>query len=59
MSCPICGRIECDHSPSERGQSHDQMMGDYYRGAGVPVQKVRESFPEYKEDDTEKKEQEK
>lgn len=29
MSCPICGRILCDHSPEERGQSPQQMMADY------------------------------
>jgi len=49
----------CDHSPAERGQSSDQMMGDYYSEARIPVEKVRESFPEYKEDDSKETESEK
>jgi len=28
MTCPICGRVMCDHSPSERGQSFEEMMAD-------------------------------
>ena len=28
MSCPICGRMLCDHSPYERGQSYQEMMAD-------------------------------
>ncbi len=24
--CPVCGRAMCDHSPAERGQTHDEMM---------------------------------
>ena len=24
--CPICGRAMCDHTPSERGQTEDEMM---------------------------------
>jgi hypothetical protein len=30
MSCPVCGRILCDHSPDERGQSSQEMMTSYY-----------------------------
>lgn len=26
--CPICGRRMCDHTPEERGQTFEQMMGD-------------------------------
>ena len=26
--CTVCGRIFCDHTSSERGQSHDEMMRD-------------------------------
>lgn len=29
MSCPICNRVLCDHSPAERGQTHGEMMDDY------------------------------
>ena len=28
MTCPICGRLYCDHSPIERGQSFDEMIED-------------------------------
>ncbi len=28
MTCPICGKLYCDHSPAERGQSFDEMMED-------------------------------
>lgn len=28
MTCPICGRLYCDHSPEERGQSHEEMLED-------------------------------
>ncbi len=28
MSCPVCGRVLCDHSPDERGQSYEGMMAD-------------------------------
>lgn len=24
--CPKCGRVYCDHTPSERGQSYEEMM---------------------------------
>lgn len=24
--CPLCGRFMCDHTPSERGQTYDEMM---------------------------------
>lgn len=30
MACPICERVYCDHSPEERGQTHDEMMADCY-----------------------------
>ena len=30
MSCPVCGRVMCDHSPFERGQSHEGMMSDCF-----------------------------
>lgn len=43
MSCPICGRIMCDHSPAERGQSQEAMMSDYYRDAGISVPKPAQS----------------
>lgn len=32
MSCPICGRIYCDHTPAERGQSSEEMLKDMVRG---------------------------
>jgi len=24
--CPVCGRFYCDHTPAQRGQSHEEMM---------------------------------
>jgi len=30
MTCPICRRLYCDHSPDERGQSLDNMIRDMY-----------------------------
>jgi hypothetical protein len=30
MGCPICGRIYCDHSADERGQSVEEMMNDAF-----------------------------
>ena len=24
--CPKCGRVYCDHEPSERGQTYEEMM---------------------------------
>jgi len=33
MGCPICGRIYCDHTPDERGQTFEEMMNDCYRSA--------------------------
>lgn len=26
--CPVCGRWSCDHTPEERGQTHEEMMRD-------------------------------
>jgi hypothetical protein len=26
--CPICGMVYCDHTPEERGQTHEEMMQD-------------------------------
>lgn len=26
--CPICGRVYCDHTPEERGQTNEEMMSD-------------------------------
>lgn len=28
MTCPICGRLYCDHSPAERGQTMEDMLAD-------------------------------
>ena len=28
MTCPICKRLYCDHSPQERGQTQDEMLED-------------------------------
>ncbi|MEK6825487.1 MAG: hypothetical protein AABY00_01740 [Nanoarchaeota archaeon] len=30
MTCPICKRLYCDHSPAERGQSFDEMIEDMH-----------------------------
>mgnify|MGYP001588453453 FL=1 len=30
MTCPVCGRLYCDHSPIERGQTLEQMLKDMY-----------------------------
>jgi hypothetical protein len=30
MTCPICGRLYCDHSPEERGQTMEDMISDMY-----------------------------
>lgn len=38
MTCPICGRVYCDHSPAERGQSDDEMMADCY---GMSIEEYR------------------
>lgn len=38
MGCPICGRVYCDHSPAERGQSSEEMMADCY---GMSVEKYK------------------
>lgn len=27
MGCPICGKVMCDHTPAERGQTIEEMMG--------------------------------
>lgn len=24
--CPVCGRVYCDHTQEERGQTYDEMM---------------------------------
>ena len=24
--CPVCGRVMCDHTPKDRGQTHEEMM---------------------------------
>jgi len=34
--CPVCGRRMCDHTPTQRGQSFAEMMGD------VPVREARQ-----------------
>jgi len=26
--CTVCGRAMCDHTPTERGQTHEEMMRD-------------------------------
>lgn len=28
MTCPICDRYMCDHSPAERGQTFEEVLGD-------------------------------
>lgn len=28
MSCPVCGRVTCDHTPEERGQTQEEMLKD-------------------------------
>ena len=33
MPCPKCGRIYCDHSAAERGQTQDEMFKDMQRDA--------------------------
>jgi hypothetical protein len=43
--CPICGRHLCDHTPSERGQTTQEMMG--------PV--ARKEFKAWANDDEQKK----
>lgn len=35
MGCPVCGRMMCDCSPAERGQSTSEMMSQYYAEGGV------------------------
>ena len=30
MTCPVCGRLYCDHSPTERGQTMEKMLEDMY-----------------------------
>ncbi|MBI2564388.1 hypothetical protein HYV79_00155 [Candidatus Woesearchaeota archaeon] len=32
MTCSICGKIMCDHSPSQRGQTLSQMLDSMYEG---------------------------
>ena len=27
--CPVCGRIYCDHTPEQRGQSEEEMMREW------------------------------
>lgn len=34
MTCPLCNKTMCDHSPTQRGQSSEEMMRDYFLGAG-------------------------
>lgn len=31
MSCPVCGRVMCDHTPAERGQTQEEMLRDMQR----------------------------
>ncbi len=58
MPCPICGRVYCDHTPAERGQSHEEMMADC---CGMTVEEYRHSTgqlpetPSKKEKDSKKK----
>ena len=28
MTCPICGRLYCDHTPAQRGQTVEEMLED-------------------------------
>jgi hypothetical protein len=30
VTCPICGRLYCDHTPDERGQTMEEMLVDLY-----------------------------
>lgn len=46
MGCPICGRVYCDHSPAERGQSQAEMMADAY--SVLPVEGAKNSKPSRK-----------
>jgi len=62
MACPICGRVLCDHSPAERGQSHEEMMADYhgmsveeYKKRTNPLASTEEKSKEEKERASEKK----
>lgn len=40
MACPICNRFSCDHTPTERGQTYDEMMADYHH---MTVEKYKAS----------------
>lgn len=33
--CPMCGRIYCDHTPTERGQTEDEMNAI---SLGIPLE---------------------
>ncbi len=28
VPCPVCGRMLCDHTPAERGQTYEQIQED-------------------------------
>ena len=42
MTCPVCGRVYCDHTPEERGQTYEQMREDMRKDA-ERAQKQNES----------------
>ncbi|MFA6256033.1 MAG: hypothetical protein WC606_02510 [Candidatus Absconditabacterales bacterium] len=55
MGCPICGRIYCDHSADERGQTVEEMMNDAFTPVnntenGEKVEDKSEETKERKED---------
>ncbi len=31
MACPICGRVLCDHTPEERGQTPAELNQDLFK----------------------------
>ena len=32
MPCPVCGKVYCDHTPGERGQTQEEMLKDMMNG---------------------------
>ena len=39
MPCPKCGKVMCDCSPAERGQTTETMMNQYYKDVQKTVAK--------------------
>jgi len=48
MSCPVCGKVYCDHTPAERGQTTEEMLNDMMNNGQKSSGKIKEKSKQRK-----------